>query len=476
MLESAYRLLAAERPLAEVRSPDPVLSRHRLTIGQDLRGTTYRLAATDNLLAALAAVPMDASAKISVKLLRHRSTTVAVVTQVEKPDGTWWNDTTVPAQAFDSHQWSGIAVRLPQATPFPPTDNGRDFLAALAAVAGDRRLEGAEELRPEFALLVRTGSSPRLIWLLDSDEDLLASFKVIQPSTTRSRVEAGYQSLSVRQVGIVGAGSVGSKIAVSLARSGVGLFFLVDEDVLLPENLVRHDLDWLAVGMHKVDGLARRLALVNPGVDITMSKVMLAGQEASSSVAAALEKLADCDLVIDASADPAVFNVLAGFTASARKPFVWMEVLEGGVGGIVAQYRPENEPSPHTMRARISAWCAEQRAPWTRKAVDYASLDDIGIPVVADDSEVSVIAAHATRFALDTVLAGTPSLFPYPVYVVGLRRGWIFNEPFETHPVNVGEPGKTEDQPGSLPPDAASETLKFVADLIETKREVAASS
>ena len=41
---------------------------------------------------------------------------------------------------------------------------------------------------------------------------------------------------------------MGSKLAASLARSGVRRFVLVEEDVLLPENLVRNDLDWRDVG------------------------------------------------------------------------------------------------------------------------------------------------------------------------------------------------------------------------------------
>ena len=45
----------------------------------------------------------------------------------------------------------------------------------------------------------------------------------------------------------------------------MGRFLLLDGDVLLPGNLVRHDLDWASVGGHKVDELAWRLAVVRPG-------------------------------------------------------------------------------------------------------------------------------------------------------------------------------------------------------------------
>lgn len=474
MLESAHRLLAAERPLGEIRSPETVPSRHRTTLGQNLRGTANRFVVTENLLTQFSALPDGAPAKISVALLGHGSTMVAVVTEVEMPDGTRWKDPMVPARAFGDHNWPGLALRLPEAQPIPPLGSGADFLAALSAVAGDLWSEGDVDSRRKFVLLLHSGSSPRLVWLLDPEMDLLPSFDPIPLVPSSPRVEAGYASLTERQVGIVGAGSVGSKIAVSLARSGVERFVLIDEDLLLPGNLVRHDLDWLAVGMHKVDGLARRLSLVNPGACVTVSRVMLAGQEASSSVAAALEELAGCDLVIDATANAAVFNVLAGFAADQARPLVWMEVFEGGIGGIVARYRPGSEPSPHTMRARILAWSAERGVPWNRDGADYTSLDDSGTPMVADDAEVSVIAAHATRFALDTLLARTPSQFPYSVYVIGLRRGWIFEQPFETHPVDVGGPEGPSNPRGDLTPEAMSENVRFVVSLLESGHEASA--
>lgn len=475
MLESAHRLLAAEHSSCEARSPEAVPSRHRTTVGQDLRREHYRFIATSHLHAALAAVPDAAPARISVVLLGHGATKVAAVTSVDLPDGTRWKDPSIPAQASTSHVWPGLAVRMPSSQPLPPVGSTTGLLAALSATGVDLQPGGTENLRPDFVLLIRAGSEPRLVWLVNVGEDLLVDFTPIPPVPSRPRVEAAYEILTERRVGIVGAGSVGSKIAASLARSGVVRFLLIDGDILLPDNLVRHDLDWLAVGMHKVDGLARRLSLVNPGVAVETRRAMLAGQEASSSVAAALERLAECDLVIDATADPAVFNVLAGLAADQGKPLVWMEVFEGGIGGIVARYRPGIDPSPQTMRARILGWCAERGAPWNREGVDYASLDDSGMPMVADDAEMSLIAAHAGRFALDTLLARAPSLFPHPVYLVGLRRGWIFGEPFETHPVDVGGPEQASDPSGGLAPDVARENRQFVVGLLEALHEAAAS-
>ena len=45
----------------------------------------------------------------------------------------------------------------------------------------------------------------------------------------------------------------------------MGEFYLVDDDILLPENLVRNDLDWREVALHKVDALADKVEYVQPG-------------------------------------------------------------------------------------------------------------------------------------------------------------------------------------------------------------------
>ncbi|MCT4372027.1 ThiF family adenylyltransferase [Yangia mangrovi] len=42
--------------------------------------------------------------------------------------------------------------------------------------------------------------------------------------------------LADKSVGIVGCGSVGSKVAASLCRTGVGKFLLIDEDIFFPRQ------------------------------------------------------------------------------------------------------------------------------------------------------------------------------------------------------------------------------------------------
>ena len=67
---------------------------------------------------------------------------------------------------------------------------------------------------------------------------------------------------------ICGCGSVGSCIALQLARSGVGRFVLIDTDCVEIHNVCRHQCGLNDVGRYKVDAVAERLYRINPQVQI----------------------------------------------------------------------------------------------------------------------------------------------------------------------------------------------------------------
>lgn len=70
---------------------------------------------------------------------------------------------------------------------------------------------------------------------------------------------------------ICGCGSVGSDIALELARSGVGNFLLADPDTLEYHNLCRHQCGIEDVGDLKVNALKRRIMHVNPYANVYTS-------------------------------------------------------------------------------------------------------------------------------------------------------------------------------------------------------------
>ncbi len=69
-------------------------------------------------------------------------------------------------------------------------------------------------------------------------------------------------------VGIAGCGGLGSNIAVSLVRAGIGRLILVDFDRVEPSNLNRQHFYLSDIGQLKVEALSRHLTAINPDVRI----------------------------------------------------------------------------------------------------------------------------------------------------------------------------------------------------------------
>ena len=65
-------------------------------------------------------------------------------------------------------------------------------------------------------------------------------------------------------IGIAGAGGLGSNIAVSLARAGIGKLLIADFDKIEPSNLNRQQYFIDQIGMPKVNALRENLQNINP--------------------------------------------------------------------------------------------------------------------------------------------------------------------------------------------------------------------
>src|SRR5687768_17868240 len=80
----------------------------------------------------------------------------------------------------------------------------------------------------------------------------------------------GQEKLKAARVLLVGAGGLGSPVALYLAAAGVGHLGIVDFDVVDETNLQRQVLHGTRdVGRSKLDSARARIADVNPHVDVT---------------------------------------------------------------------------------------------------------------------------------------------------------------------------------------------------------------
>lgn len=476
MLESAHRLLSAENPLG--RGPSATVpSRHRLSVGQELRGELLRFYAGDDLISYLAGLPDGAEGTLDAYFKKQGKNYSCAIRRLRSSGLSAWEDPSVPAALYAEMRALG-----PPAGVFYKLDLDADGLSKVQNV-GDIEQVLAEagrgavslreagphpqglESRPEVVLLVDAEDLPHL-FMLFADGDVLGAAPVRSRSRGPNlRLPADFAGAASKTVGIVGLGSVGSKLAASLARSGVRRFVLVEEDVLLPENLARNDLDWRDVGEHKVHAAKRKLELLAPGVEVEVYDLHLTGQESNAKVAGALKRLGGCDLIVDATADPDVFNLLSHVAKTYSRALVWAKVYAGAIGGMVARSRPGLDPAPGRMRAAYHDAIADSPEPVPPGDDPYAAEGEDGEPLVASDADVGIIAGHAAALALDTMLRPDASAYPNSMYLVGLAEGWLFTQPFHNVPVSMDdlpeETGKVAD------PEAESEGWKFLLELAE---------
>jgi sulfur-carrier protein adenylyltransferase/sulfurtransferase len=448
MILSAHRLLEGERSSTEERGE--VASRHKTTLGQNLRNKYTRFMVTHAFADSLGAIPEGMVLSANVIGLLHEESYINIVSSVIMPGGETWEEV-LPQPLKLLYERSVALFRWPAGISLPSIES----LTAFMAAAAEHKL-----LLMDVTHAILVQGSRTHAYFFNKDDDTVTKVSVIPPPPFVARLDASHTCLTARKVAIVGCGSLGSKLAVMLARSGVSNFLLVDDDIMLPDNFVRHDLDWRDVGTHKADSVASRIELVNPAAICKRRRHRLGGQESSGSVESLIEGLAECDLIVDTTAEPSVFNYLCAAVAVAKKPLLWAEVFAGGFGGLIARHRPQLEPDPASMRRLIENWCADRGKPIERAANNYGGGPET--PHIADDADVTVIAGHAARMAIDLLIPRDPSAFPNSVYLIGLAKGWIFDQPFETYPISVGTPIASVTEAAHDPEEAAAEMARIM--------------
>lgn len=488
MLESTHRLFHTENPLGENRPEMPIVapSRHKLTAGQELRGEWARWFESGALRDFFRTQPVNWVGSFKFSFRKTGESWTALVHEVTPLGGNSWKDEQIPTtlpgaepKELDVGVWfktelEGSAVGDPSKLA--------DLKAALTGLSaekflatdGSSRIEGFN--RPIAGVMVvdRAGGL-RLFVVLCGDS--VVTCTPVRPDERPADVRSPEsQVLADKTVGIVGLGSAGSKIAVSLARMGVRKFYLVDHDILLPENLRRHALDWQAVVQHKVDSMAVAIGRVAADAKVEVCRLHIAGQESNAAVSGALNKLARCDGLIDATANPKVFNLVGAVARTASRPMVWLEVFGGGLGGLVARSRPGVDPTPQDMRGALLRYCNDNPDPAVKKSTQgYAVETEDGEVLVASDADISVIAHHAARFVPDCFLPPKDSKFPHSMYLIGLAKGWVFEAPFVNVPISMASfgtngwgDGKDEEMP--------QESAEFIVGLLEKKRNATAGT
>ena len=148
----------------------------------------------------------------------------------------------------------------------------------------------------------------------------------------------GQEKLLSSHVLIIGAGGLGSPVALYLGSAGVGSMTVVDHDHVDATNLQRQIAHTLKrVGELKTDSLAQAVAAINPDVHIIPL--------ASKADDALLDRLVlEADLVLDCTDNFGVRHAINRACVKHRKPLVSGAAIR--FDGQVTVYDPRHAASP----------------------------------------------------------------------------------------------------------------------------------
>lgn len=431
LIKSASTLLWNEVLTAIVPELEAVQSRHSATFGSYLRKFPRRFIVTPGLRDILSKGKPTPPLTLKVTSKHEGGCSVAVATSTGIPpvpiDG-------VPecfaADLYERTAW-GVLVESVDAFDV------KIDIATLKSALG-QAWPSTDDLDDRLFYLVLHDAlgAVRVFFICEGKEPYILAYHSVDFELDKEqRLPESFGALSELRVAIVGLGSLGSKIAASLARAGVRRFVLVDDDILSPQNLVRNELNWLDVGFSKVGAVERELKRVALGVEVTTYESNIAGQENPLLAAKLCNVVATCTLIVDATANPQAFVVLAALSKLAKSAMVWGEVFAGGVGALMARSRPTLDADALSLRAHINGVLGTMQPVPEGRTANYGLEGDDKV-YVASDADVSALAAAMTQFILDALCAPQDTTYAAAAYLMGYRKYWEFQGPFDTIPID----------------------------------------
>lgn len=156
----------------------------------------------------------------------------------------------------------------------------------------------------------------------------------MKPTLTEAQIERYSRHIILKQVGgkgqakllqarvlLIGAGGLGSPVALYLAAAGVGKLGIVDCDVVDLTNLQRQVLHGTSdVGMPKVDSAVKALKEINPDTKVVPHNVRLSSDNI-------MDIIADYDIVVDGSDNFPTRYLVNDACVLAGKPNVYGSIF-----------------------------------------------------------------------------------------------------------------------------------------------------
>ena len=206
-----------------------------------------------------------------------------------------------------------------------------DTLALKASLTDGtpcRTIEAVEVIR----LADETGVTGRMVELAALRQHIFPD-RYLRNMKTLS--EADQIRLLESAVCIVGLGGLGGSVTETLARMGIGRFYLADGDVFEAHNLNRQLFSSIDhIGMPKAEAAVMRVRTINPGLEVIATAAYLTPENADALVGS-------CNLVVDC-----LDNIQSRFTlqaAAKRAGIPMVSAAVAGISGHVTTIFPEDK-------------------------------------------------------------------------------------------------------------------------------------
>jgi ThiF family len=205
------------------------------------------------------------------------------------------------------------------------------------------------------------------------------------------------ERVRTRRIAIIGCGALGSMIAELLARAGVRHLTLIDGDILVAGNLVRHVLTASSLDDAKSDALAARLRQISPVLQVESHAGTLPAE-----VPELVRLLEDADVVLDCTATHEVPALLAAAYWSIPKRF--LSVSFGfGARRLFAFRSLGSRFAAVAFAASVEPWLGRERALWAASGETFEGAGCYAPLFPARMDDVMGGAVAAVKLLEDTI-------------------------------------------------------------------------
>ena len=222
---------------------------------------------------------------------------------------------------------------------------------------------------------------------------------------TFERIEALFDIASFADVKVLvaGCGSGGASVALQLVMSGIRNFTLIDNDILGPENVIRHVCGRRFIGQKKVDAVAEVLRDRNPKANVVTIDADIMNYPNLES------EIRKSDVVVLATDNEPSRYTINELCVRNDIPFVVGRVFTRGIGGEVFAFRPPTGGCLACLEAFL------QRTPFREgvREIDLVSEEErekvygMEIEEIKDSPglavDIAFITSFHTRFVLDAI-------------------------------------------------------------------------